>query len=51
MRGICRDCQCYCIHCQICHTDKEIHKMNDSCSYFTPYPSDEENKEESEDGE
>ena len=43
MSQICRDCQCYCIHCRICHKDFDYKELNDSCNDFTP-----DNVEESE---
>lgn len=42
---LCRDCARYCVYCQMCHEDKEVHEMNDSCSSYEPL------NEESEDDE
>ena len=36
MSKVCQNCQCYCIYCQMCHTDRDIHDYNDTCEYFTP---------------
>ena len=36
MRELCRDCIHFCIYCQMCHEDKEVHEFNDSCILFEP---------------
>lgn len=46
MNKVCQNCQCYCVYCQVCHADFDIHEYNDTCENFTP-----EESEESEDGE
>ena len=33
---LCRDCQCYCIYCQICHKDFDYREYNDTCKDFVP---------------
>jgi len=33
---LCRNCLHYCVYCQMCHEDKEVHKYNDSCSSYEP---------------
>ena len=33
---LCRDCDNYCVYCQICRVDKDYHDFNDSCKDFAP---------------
>ena len=36
MNKVCQNCQCYCIHCQICHKQFDYSNPDDTCDDFTP---------------
>lgn len=33
---LCRDCNNYCVYCQMCCVDRDFHDYNDSCKDFDP---------------
>ena len=43
---LCRDCDHYCVYCQICHVDKDYHDFNDSCKEYEPEINDIEKESE-----